>query len=361
MRPSIGIAILSGSVSQIINGERPMSLKLAICIPTYNRGEFIGELLQSIAEQLTDEVEVIVSDNASDDNTARVVAEFRDEIPRLIYFRWERNMGADRNFLKSIELASAEYCWLMGSDDALEPSAIECVSSKLDSVPGLSGLSLNCRAYSKDLMSRIPVRPVTGGRLVRDTLFEQTEDGFCALGDYFGYLSGQVVDRHLWRKVVKSFDVSKYLNAYVHIYVIGNMLQINPKWLYVAQPCVKWRSDNDSFLSDGRFKRLAIDVVGYEKITGDIFGRTSRTYSVVMQTIATVHVRYAVLGAKLHGAPLAYVLSALRLCVEYYWRYPKFWLITFPLIIAPIWLLRLARVAYRGTIKPTVTKRRLMQ
>ncbi len=33
---------------------------------------------------------------------------------KFTYFRWDSNKGADRNFLKVVEIASGEYCWLMG-------------------------------------------------------------------------------------------------------------------------------------------------------------------------------------------------------------------------------------------------------
>ena len=52
-------------------------IRLSICIPTYNFGEFIGATLQSIIKQATDEVEIVVVDGASTDNTAEVVRAFQ--------------------------------------------------------------------------------------------------------------------------------------------------------------------------------------------------------------------------------------------------------------------------------------------
>ena len=71
------------------------------------------------------------------------------------------------------------------------------------------------------------------------------------LGDYLGYIPGQIVHRELWNKTVAANPVEKYFNAYVHVYVIAKMLQTHPRWLYVKTPCVGWRSGNDSFLSEG--------------------------------------------------------------------------------------------------------------
>ena len=96
--------------------------KLSVCIPTYNRGEFIGQTIQSIidAAEGIDVTEIAVSDNSSNDNTREVIEYSRRKFPNLTYFCWDKNMGADRNFLKVVEIASGEYCWFMGSDDRAE-------------------------------------------------------------------------------------------------------------------------------------------------------------------------------------------------------------------------------------------------
>ena len=101
-----------------------MSIKLSICIPTYNRAAFLGEALDSVIRQATDEVEIVVSDNASTDNTEALVREYQARFPRIRYHKNPENLGADRNFLKVVELGEGEYCWLLGSDDALAEGAI---------------------------------------------------------------------------------------------------------------------------------------------------------------------------------------------------------------------------------------------
>ena len=74
-----------------------MSIKLSICIATRNRGEFIGETLESIAAQCTSSVEIVVLDGASSDNTEQVVRALQNAMPALRYFRQEKNGGVDRD------------------------------------------------------------------------------------------------------------------------------------------------------------------------------------------------------------------------------------------------------------------------
>jgi abequosyltransferase len=334
-------------------------MRLSLCIPTYNRGPFIGELLDSVLAQTGHgcELEVVISDNASTDQTAEVIAAYRDRLPGLVYHRADENMGADRNFLKVVELASGDYCWLMGSDDKLEPGSIAEIERHCLAHPGVAGLSLNRNAYTFGLDERIYERPVAGGELPGDALVEGAERIFMLLGEYFGYLSGQVVNRALWNRVVSVDPIQDYFNAYVHVYIIGRMVQIEPRWFYVARPCVGWRSANDSFLSQGEFRRMSIDVVGYEKIARGLFGTSSPAYHQVNRTVGSVHVRYAVLGAKLKGVDGSFYRQAVPLLFGRYWRYPAFWTRTAPLFLVPSGAMRLARWGYRNTLKRARVKR----
>ncbi|MBC7281924.1 glycosyltransferase family 2 protein [Hoeflea sp.] len=335
-------------------------MRISICIPAYNRGEYLPELLDSILAQDTYEceIEVVISDNASTDNTGEVVDSYRSRFDRLVYSRADENMGADRNFLKVVELASGDFCWLMGSDDILEPGSIAEIEKNCRANPDIAGLSLNRNAYTFGLDERIYERPVAGGELPGNTKIEGPDRIFCLLGEYFGYLSGQVVYRELWSQVVSAENVEEYFNAYVHIYIIGRMVQIRPAWFYVAAPCVGWRSANDSFLAEGgNFKRMAIDVVGYEKIARGLFGTRSQTYHRINRTVAAVHVRYALLGAKLNDVEASFFRRAVPLLVGNYWRYPSFWARTAPLFLVPSRVVRLARWGYRNTLKRARVKR----
>ncbi|WP_067065719.1 glycosyltransferase family 2 protein [Roseateles chitosanitabidus] len=102
--------------------SRPL---LSVCIPTFNREGFLRECLESIqAAGLDDQFEVVVSDNASSDGTIGLLEEFRHCLP----LRWvvqDTNIGPDRNFDAVVAFAQGEYCWLLGSDDVVEPHTIE--------------------------------------------------------------------------------------------------------------------------------------------------------------------------------------------------------------------------------------------
>jgi len=99
-----------------------MSL-FSILIPTRNRSEYLEFALSSAISQTFKDIEVVVSDNASEDNTKQVVARFGDS--RIKYFRTEQLISAGENFNNTFLNSSGEYFILMGDDDYLLPHYLE--------------------------------------------------------------------------------------------------------------------------------------------------------------------------------------------------------------------------------------------
>ncbi len=98
--------------------EQPL---LTIAIPTYNRSGYLAQLLESLAPQLRDEprIELIISDNASPDDTPDLIQRFIREGLQARYIRNPENIGPDRNFLQCFQQAAGRYVWLIGDDDVL--------------------------------------------------------------------------------------------------------------------------------------------------------------------------------------------------------------------------------------------------
>lgn len=99
-----------------------MKKLLTIAIPTYNRRGLLCRLLDHLKLQLTDEVEILVSDNASTDGTEELLV---SDYAFAAYFRNDENLGADRNFLECYRRSNGRYILLMGSDDVVMEGAID--------------------------------------------------------------------------------------------------------------------------------------------------------------------------------------------------------------------------------------------
>src|ERR1017187_8226460 len=116
---------------QRLDSTKPL---LTIAIPTYNRARNLRELLSLLFDQLATEprVELIVSGNASPDETPAVIEEYRRLGLTFRYIRNETNTGPDGNILQCLEQARGKYVWIFGDDDILAADAIRVVTTCLD-------------------------------------------------------------------------------------------------------------------------------------------------------------------------------------------------------------------------------------
>lgn len=93
--------------------------RMTVAIPTFNRAAWLHDSLTSVLAQTFTDFRVIVSDNASEDDTAEVVRSFDD--PRIDYRRSEHNVGSLANIKRLIALADTEFIVIVPDDDLLYP------------------------------------------------------------------------------------------------------------------------------------------------------------------------------------------------------------------------------------------------
>jgi glycosyltransferase involved in cell wall biosynthesis len=107
-----------------------MTPKVSICIPTYNRASVLRQTIEAILGQTFVDWEMIVSDDASLDNTGEVVASFGDK--RIRYYRNEKNLGLYPNWHRCMELAMGEYIAIYHDHDLYLPTIVERSVEMLD-------------------------------------------------------------------------------------------------------------------------------------------------------------------------------------------------------------------------------------
>lgn len=122
----------------------------SICIPTRNRAHLIGRALESCQKQSYGNIEVIVVDNCSSDDTAGIVASYRNRDSRIKFFQNDRNLGQTRNIFKAFELASGDYVQYLADDNWLEDNYAE---EKLRCFSDNPGVGLVASALKKYKMS----------------------------------------------------------------------------------------------------------------------------------------------------------------------------------------------------------------
>jgi len=110
---------------------------LSICIPTYNREKYLKRLLDSIVSQKkftdTDDVEIIVDDGPSTDNTETMVKDYiKIYWSKIKYYRNLVRIWMCPAFLEALDLWTWKYLWLMWSDDFMNFNALKSILKCID-------------------------------------------------------------------------------------------------------------------------------------------------------------------------------------------------------------------------------------
>jgi len=115
------------------NGKKDMQgrhPKVSVCIPTYNRATLLKQSIESVLGQTFSDYELIVSDNASQDETSDIVRKFKDD--RITYIRGRKNIGLIKNFNNCLSMAKGDYITLFHDDDLMIEDNLDLKVRALD-------------------------------------------------------------------------------------------------------------------------------------------------------------------------------------------------------------------------------------
>jgi len=109
--------------------------QFSIAIPVRNGASFLREALDSALAQTYAPIEIVVSDNASSDDTPLICAEFASRSPYIRYSRSEELLPLADNWNRACRMASAEWVKLLAHDDLLEPNCLLRIAQELTNLP----------------------------------------------------------------------------------------------------------------------------------------------------------------------------------------------------------------------------------
>ena len=143
---------------------------LSIGLPTFNRCNYLKETLDCLLPQLVgyeNDIELIISDNASQDETKKVVdlAKSKNEFP-IAYYRREVGVSGEENFITTCERCVGKYIFLMGDDDILSPNFISIIIPYLKSEEDFAAIHWNRLTGDKDCSNNALVDKIFQGKAV---------------------------------------------------------------------------------------------------------------------------------------------------------------------------------------------------
>ena len=113
--------------------------KVSVIVPNYNYGRFLPQRLESILSQTFQNMEIILLDDCSTDNSQAVLSQYATHplVSRIVFN--EKNSGSPfAQWRKGIDLAQGEYVWIAESDDYCEPTLLATLVRALDQYPTAS-------------------------------------------------------------------------------------------------------------------------------------------------------------------------------------------------------------------------------
>ena len=214
---------------------------LSICIPTYNRAHYLKQCIDSLICQFDDvsvysHTEIVISDNASSDNTGELIKDYQKKYTNIKYFRNQVNLGFDDNVLKVVEKASGRYCWLFGDDDIFEKNSIATIINLISKYNNVEYIFVNAAIHDANLNSLNILHAKN-----KNIIYINSADEFILDYNLPAFISSQIFIKDLWNSIEKN----KYRgNWWIHTSVILEFLSKSNNILYVGTPLIKMRQSS---------------------------------------------------------------------------------------------------------------------
>lgn len=196
-------------------------------------------MLQELTAQATNECEIVISDNASTDDTDQVVSAYQRRFQHIHYFKQPVNIGVDRNFDFVATQARGEFCWLMGDDDILIPGAVARVISQLRCDTSLVIVNMQLKNLSLSKIVRRRWIKVNADRVYGPDTFEQLLIDM----DYALWNAGNIIFR---RSIWQSRNRERYYDSnFIHAGVLFQD-RLPGRTLIIADPLMSYRLGNNA-------------------------------------------------------------------------------------------------------------------
>lgn len=310
-----------------------MSIKLSICLPTYNRGNMLRQCLDSIlsadnfiAQLIEENIEILISDNASIDNTQEIISEYKEVYPQIRYHRNQINIGAEKNFYLLAQMAKGEYIWILGDDDRVTPDSIKIILENIKS--GYNMLLVNYSIWTKDFlkMRKSNVLSINNNRKT----FENADELMKNLGIHLGYISSVIVKKALFLKVPQAeYDFfSEYGFSFLYAIYFGLLNEC--KAIFISTALIWNRTDNS-----GGYNWFKYFVIGSSKIFNKLgeMGYTRNAVHAAKKTVIRDFLIYKIIDSKLDKNDE--FKKNIKDMFDYYQFHASFWVFCVPLIYMP--------------------------
>ncbi len=221
-----------------------MTQKISVIICTYNRATYIAQAIDSILNQTYKNIEVIIVDDASTDNTEEVLAQYKNN-SLIKIFKNESNLGISKSRNKGVSFASGDYIAVLDSDDYwTDPKKLHKQITILESDPtiGVVGSAITCITTDgekiKNAVYKTKDAEIRNKILIKNQFAQSAvlfkKDAFLRVGGYDTNLSS-AQDFDLWLKIGKDYRFANLKESTVAYLVHPNSISQSKKLLMARE------------------------------------------------------------------------------------------------------------------------------
>lgn len=296
---------------------------LSIAIPTHNRSIWLNLCLAKLLPQLASigsAVEVTIHDNASPDNTTKIVQSYIDQGFSLRYIRNDENIGSDKNIAQCFNLAKGRYVLILGDDDIFLDGALQKIMTLLEA-GDFGAVFLNAYGYDSDFLKERPSQFFVSQKVYRNAN-EFIKKCFIRAT----FISSLIINKSSYRDL----DANKFVGtSLVQTYLFYEAVLSRQLNVYVSE----------YLLAAKRIERKDYDVFGifcgqYNRVLQAYIGRgvLPATIVAINRKLLWYFLPFHLLLLRATDAP---EIRAVEVYAELYNRYrrePLFWFCCMPIL-----------------------------
>lgn len=266
-----------------INNSNP---QVSVIIPTYNRGHFIKDAVESVFHQTYSDFELIIIDDGSTDNTKEVLAEYGDKLQYV----YQKNQGRSAARNLGISLAKGEYIAFLDSDDVWFADKLERQVPVLESAPANTVLVHGYKCIVNKFLQAIP-----GWKVKLRRLYSMAEKGKESYENYLHsncIFTSTILVRRTALIEINSYDIHIQGREDLDLYLC--LLLKNYNFAFISEPPLikyRWHEDNTNAQSSN-YSYLQV----YEKHLNECqnlntISRIVQAKNLLYQALAKTHYR----------------------------------------------------------------------
>jgi len=158
--------------------------RVSVCVPVYNGEKYLAETLESILAQSMQDIEIIISDNASIDETPKIIAKYANYDPRIVSIRNQANIGYSLNIEKAVSKSISDIVAIFHADDLYHPQIVEKELWILDNLSEVSAVFTLPAIFTES--KKMARKPSFYSNLASTKLYNKENNAL--VGNYDSYL-----------------------------------------------------------------------------------------------------------------------------------------------------------------------------